>query len=900
MHVDRRVLFGGAGFVGFILAAYVVMQFLAPGSIPRTALSDATNPLLELAGLVLALVAIRKNADGPYRWTWIFLAVWAAANLFADATWGWYEVVLRSPLPSPSIADIGYPTSYPIGFLTVAFATWKGSGTLRTTEAALDALMITVGVGGLMWPLLLAPMLRNAPLGYSALASVAYPLGDLLVFAAFISLLFCTIRERPPRFLMVIWLAFAVQFFADIASFAQIASGIAYVSGGWVDSFWALPFALTGTATLMGLYPDGSARAPERQSDSVHRRALTYSRVLIPYLAVPIAGVLIWVQFERFGAVWNTDMKVLVYVGIALVVLLVVRQLVTLLRNRSLYSGLADLSRELSDRVHALAGMTRRLEELNTGAIHLNSLRALSEIMQGGLQLACSVTRSPAAWISLKGDDGSETVSAAFGPKDMLPVQGEAPETFLPEEGQRLEPVILEACGEKIGTLWLLKPAVDNEGPDLVQAVGAQLATAIDNTRRYEEVLRLAERDPLTGLYNHRGIHQRLAIEGRRAQQRGGELSLVMIDLDDFKLLNDTYGHPAGDRVLSQVSDTIRSVLRHTDLAGRVGGDEMMLVLPDTDRDGAVQMAQRLRETLSAEPFVADKGRKIPLRLSLGIATYPHDADTLTGLVGVADAGLYASKQRGGDTVTEPGAPPAPPVESVGLHGIAGRLMDIVGARDHYTRRHSDQVAMHALKLGEALGLPDASLDTLKLAAMLHDVGKLAVGPRVLRKPAALTDDEERSVRRHIDMSESIIRDLPRVAEVLEAVHSHHERYDGAGYPSGLFGEDIPLLGRILAVADAYAAMTVDRPYRAKLSADQARLELLKVAGSQLDPELVGRFPDSGQGPGQGSPGGGRVASPPGSVAARTLSPIPPRYAAPRRACGRRTPRCLPPGPAAA
>jgi diguanylate cyclase (GGDEF)-like protein len=845
MRIDRRVMFGGAGFLAFVLVVYAVMQMLTPESMPRIALSDAANPLLEIAVLALALAAVRKNANGEHRWTWIFLALWTGANLFADSTWAWYEVVLRSPLPSPSIADIGYLMSYPLGFLTVVFAIWKGSGRLRTIESALDALMITLGVAGLMWPLLLAPMLRDGPMSYSALVSLAYPLGDLLVFAAFASLLFSTLRERPPRFLMIIWLAFAFQLIADIVYFVGIASGTGYISGNWIDSMWALTWALSGIAALVNLYPSESQNAGAKPVGDWHGRylrGLSYPRLVVPYLAVPVAGALIWLQFSRFGAVWNADMQVLVYVGISLVAVLVIRQLVAMLHNRSLYSGLSDLSHELSDRVHALAGMTRRLEELNTGAIHLNSLRALSEIMQGGLQLACSITKCPAAWVSLKDAEGNETVAAAFGPKDMLPAVGETPQTPSADEPRHIEQVTLEARGEKIGNLWLLRAADDDEGPDLVHAVGAQLATAIDNTRRYEEVLKLAERDPLTGLLNHRAIHQRLAIEGRRSQQQGGRLSVVMIDLDDFKLLNDTYGHPAGDRVLSQVSDTIRSVLRQSDLAGRVGGDEMMLVLPDTDRAGAVQLAERLREELRASPFVADKGREIPLRLSLGIATYPADADTLTGLVTVADASLYASKQKGGDTITEPGTPEEPAAEPPGLRGIAGRLMDVVGARDHYTRRHSDRVAVYAARLGEALGLEDNSLETLRLAAMLHDVGKLGLRPRVLRKPAPLTDDEERSVRQHIDYGESIIRDLPRVAEVLDAVHAHHERFDGTGYPAGLLGEDIPLLGRILAVADAYAAMTIDRPYRLKLSADQARVELLKVAGTQLDPELVGRF----------------------------------------------------------
>jgi diguanylate cyclase (GGDEF)-like protein len=848
MRVDRRVLIGGAALVGSLAVVSAVTQLLPPGSTPRTTLADVYMPLLELCALVLTCLALRKNAGGPYRWTWLFLTLWVAANLFADIVWGWYEVGLHTPVPSPSIADFGYLISYPLGFLTVIFATWKASGRLRTVESSLDAMMLTLGIAGLGWPLLLAPLFESSPHGVSGLISLAYPLGDLLVVVAFASLLLSSLRQRPPRFLLVIWAAFLIQVVADSVYFSQMMTPGGYTSGGALDSTWAGVFALAGIAALMGMLPAtqgasaGAQRRARLRSSRPQRPELTYPRMLLPYLAVPTAGALIWAQFARFGAVWSTDMQVLVYIGIGLVALLVMRQFVTLLHNRRLNAGLSDLSRQLNDRVQSLAGVTERLEELNAGAIRLNSLRALSEIMQGGLELACSVTRSPAAWIALKDDGGTMSVAARFGQDEMLPAVGSAPDLIVPTEQQRLDEVELEVRGEKIGSLWLVKPVVDEQGPGLVRAVGAQLATAIDNTRRYEEVLRLAERDPLTGLFNHRGIHQRLAVEGRRAQQRGGMLSLVMIDLDDFKLLNDTYGHPAGDRVLSRVSEAIRDVLRHTDLAGRVGGDEMMLVLPNTDRAGAMQMAERLREALSSKPFVAGKNRGIPLRISLGVATYPADADTLTGLVGVADASLYASKQRGGNTITEAGTTEEPPVEATGLRGIAGRLMDVVGARDHYTRRHSDQVTVHALELGQSLGLPDESLETLKLAAMLHDVGKLGMGPRVLRKPAPLTIDEERSVRRHIDIGEMIIRDLPRVTGVLEAVHAHHERYDGTGYPAGLFGEDIPLLARILAIADAYAAMTIDRPYRSKLTPERARLELLKVSGSQLDPELVGRF----------------------------------------------------------
>ncbi len=846
MSVDRRVLTGGAALVAFVVAVHVLTRAVPAGS--AATLVDLALPLLQATVLALTCLAFRRNRASRYRWTWALLGLWLAANLFADSAWGWYEVVLRAEPPVPSPADIGYLITYPLAFLTVVFVAWKAAGRLRAVQGALDAMMFTVGAAGLLWPLMLAPLLQSSGPGLQHVINLAYPLGDLLVIMAFASLLLGSFQERPPRFLVVIWVAFLVQVVADSLYFVGMAQGGSYQSGGLLDSLWTMVFALAGVAALMGIYPGQEhAAAPERHMSVVlpilrdGGSALGYSRMLLPYLALPLIGAMILMQFARYGPRWDSESRPLAYLGFALVALLVIRQYVTLVENRRLNAGLSTLSRELSDRVRVLADLTERLEELNAHANRLNSLHVLTEVMQGGLGLACSVTKSPAAWITLTHEDGTEPVAATAGPAEEVPDIGStsAPP---PPAGHRIDEVKLGARGGKIGSLWLVRPLVDDEGPDLVQAVGAQIATAIDNTRRYEEALRLAERDPLTGLLNHGGIHERLAIEGRRVQQHGGFLSLVMIDLDDFKLLNDTYGHPAGDRVLAQVSEAINGVLRQSDLAGRVGGDEMMLVLPDTDRGGALRLAERLRERLSSKPFMADKGLAIPIRLSFGVATYPTDANSLAHLVGVADASLYASKQRGGDTITEAGAKEELPVQDRGLRAVASRLMDVVGARDHYTRRHSDRVVVYALDLGQALGLPEESLETLRLAAMLHDVGKIGVGARLLRKPAPLTGDEEIAVRRHVDIGETIIRDLPRVAELLEAVHAHHERHDGKGYPAGLAGEDIPLLARILAVADAYSAMVVDRPYRRKLTGEQAKAELLRVAGTQLDPELVQRF----------------------------------------------------------
>jgi putative nucleotidyltransferase with HDIG domain len=165
-----------------------------------------------------------------------------------------------------------------------------------------------------------------------------------------------------------------------------------------------------------------------------------------------------------------------------------------------------------------------------------------------------------------------------------------------------------------------------------------------------------------------------------------------------------------------------------------------------------------------------------------------------------------------------------------------------VGARDHYTRRHSEDVVLYALSLGEAMDLCEGDLATLHVAAMLHDVGKIAVPVHLLRKPSTLSTGEEEVVRRHVDMGAAMIKDMPRLAEVAKAVYAHHERHDGSGYPTEASGEGIPLLGRILAIADAYSAMTLDRPYRKTLTPTQARVELEKAASTQFDPELVHRF----------------------------------------------------------
>ncbi len=371
----------------------------------------------------------------------------------------------------------------------------------------------------------------------------------------------------------------------------------------------------------------------------------------------------------------------------------------------------------------------------------------------------------------------------------------------------------------------------------------AELAgEAVRNAKLLRRLRGLSESDSLTGLANHRKLHEVLAHEQARAERYGSHFSLVMLDIDEFKLLNDTHGHPAGDAVLRQVGTLLSEQTRAADVVGRYGGDEFLLVLPETTADEAGLLAEKLRAALREAPYVTAAGEQIPIRASFGIAAYPEDVPDANGLVVLADANLYASKRRGGDAVTGSEEERALRDVEGGTFGLFESLVTAVDNKDRYTRRHSEEVTEYALAISRELGLSDESQRVLRVAALLHDVGKIGVPDRILRKPGRLTAAEYEVVKGHSLLGETIIASIPDVEEIRAAVASHHERYDGNGYPHGLAREAIPLLGRIMAVADTYSAMTTDRPYRKALTREEAISELRTCSGTQFDPQIAETF----------------------------------------------------------
>ena len=382
------------------------------------------------------------------------------------------------------------------------------------------------------------------------------------------------------------------------------------------------------------------------------------------------------------------------------------------------------------------------------------------------------------------------------------------------------------------------------EEVETLAAVAKQAAIVIENARLHERLEEQATTDPLTGLYNHRQIHERLDEEFARASRSSQPLAVMMLDMDNLKFFNDSCGHLVGDESLRFAAGLFSKALRVSDILGRYGGDEFLAVLPETGREQAEQIGQRIVSLLAEHPFsIADSGQRVPLGVSIGVACYPEDGVGTRELLALADAALYEAKGLGGGRVVSAHSnviePPA--AWSLGF-GFLQSLLNALAHKDPYTRKHCEDNVRYVDRLADRLHLPADAKESLRKAALLHDVGKIAVPDSTLLKPGPLDSDEWAVMRQHVQFGETIVRGIAQISDAIEPVATHHERYDGTGYPRGLKGDEIPLLGRLLAAVDAYSAMTLDRPYRKALSHEEAKEELRKGSGSQFDPVVVDAF----------------------------------------------------------
>ena len=359
-------------------------------------------------------------------------------------------------------------------------------------------------------------------------------------------------------------------------------------------------------------------------------------------------------------------------------------------------------------------------------------------------------------------------------------------------------------------------------------------------TRQTVQLLEATRRDALTNSLNHGSLVDSLTHAVEAAKSAGGTVRVALVDIDNFTLLNTTHGHAAGDRALLEVAGLLRSDLPERCVWGRYGPDEFLIISPDDDGTLERELA-RLREAMAHVSLRFDSSESLPVTVSASICEYPVNGTSVTTLLSAAAITLDDAKTSGGDVVRVAEAKPPTLVYTSSFDVLQGLVL-AVDTKDRYTRRHSEDVARYSDFLGRQIGLDAEMRQAVHTAGLLHDVGKIGIPDGILRKPGVLTDEEREIVKQHVALGNLIVRDLPDIERIRAGVRYHHERWDGRGYLAGLAAEDIPLIARILAVGDAFSAMTTTRPYRKALSVEEALRRLSEAAGSQLDEHLVTAF----------------------------------------------------------
>jgi diguanylate cyclase (GGDEF)-like protein len=441
----------------------------------------------------------------------------------------------------------------------------------------------------------------------------------------------------------------------------------------------------------------------------------------------------------------------------------------------------------------------------------------------------------------------------------------------------------------------------------LLHTLADLISGALHHALAFQKAQEQAITDGLTGVKTHRFFMEALFAEWKRSTRAGRPFSVVLIDVDRFKFINDFHGHPEGDLVLKHLGRTLEESCRSSDVVARYGGDEFVILMPETDAEQGHRLAQKLHSCMLADPLLREKGTTT----SMGLATFPLHGSTPQELIKIADASMYLAKHQGGNAVstadhfdvTEAGqwkrdvleaylgftlkrlfstgpeafeeiherlehfsqslaatemspamaTDPAqrafdaetPRTPSLAVIETMTRLALAIDAKDPYTQGHSQKVADYAALMAAESGLREDEVEDVRLAGLLHDVGKVGIPASILSKNGPLNPDEWEAMKEHARLGDRLLEPLPSLNHVRRMVCHHHEMFDGSGYPDCLAGETIPLGARIIAIADAYDTITSDRTYKKARTPGEAVTELIRCAGSQFDPHLVRLFAEA-------------------------------------------------------
>jgi len=416
---------------------------------------------------------------------------------------------------------------------------------------------------------------------------------------------------------------------------------------------------------------------------------------------------------------------------------------------------------------------------------------------------------------------------------------------------------------------YLQKPLNIDEAKILIVKALKMQELSIENRELLDRLKELNLKDIHTELYNYKYLMERLDSELIRAKRFALSLSALMIDIDYFNSINNLYGHEYGDRILKEFARYLKRFVRGMDVVSRYSGEEFIVLLPETEKDGAVKYAERLLEDVKKHIFDPN-GEKIRLKISIGLISFPQDGiepgASSSVIINLVREVLLRAKESGGAglaTLDDNKAKVFPEdgdKEDIKIlkEKLSGMEKDAkqsfmesiyafaktIEAKDYYTSEHGDIMVSFVSKLGKKLNLSEKDMENLKHAAILHDLGKIGIPDNILNKNGKLTGEEYAVIKKHPQIGAEIIRPIHFLKDIIPMILYHHERFDGLGYPAGLKGEDIPFNARIVAVADVYHALISDRPYR-KAFAKEDALEIIRQgAGTQFDPEIAKVFID--------------------------------------------------------
>lgn len=771
-----------------------------------------------------AQLDIRQTRD---RTGWMCIATGALAIAVAEITLllgyageGPSESLAWEPWLAFSIGYIGL-----IAGLVLLAGIPRGPG---GAKRVLDAALLSSGLGTAVWYFRLRPMVEGRELDFGALMlDLEFLTGDLLLLVAACYLAMVAVRARSlnPASTMLAGGAFMFThgtiLGAPMAAAAEGAVQLLHVAE-------VIGFSLIATSALARA--DTTDRPLIESNGSQGAEFSEHVRWLEPYL--PIAAAL-----GAFGTVMAYELVevrtltmasfapgalMLGLAGLRQMAALVEKQREIRLLNASLEATVLRRTQQLERRHRLAKGISSSLDATRVMREAVRHVYELLDAREATLRL------SPRAAEDLSREDDPEFIENGLS-LDF-------------EELNETATASVVWADREFGTLSVSRrdKPFDATDQEVLRSVALEVGAALSNAVLFRRAVLSATRDNLTGLANHAAAMRRI-FEDMESHQYPA-YAVLMIDIVNFKLFNDCYGHEAGDRMLIEVGRLLRSFVRDDTHVGRVGADEFILALPGLTTEEALVRGGAIREKLLEGEFdFTGSSDRVPLEISIGVAG--TDERLLDPYELLAEANLsLGMAMRSRDRVCSARLSELSREADDESFGLLEMFVTAIDNKDAYTKHHSDDVAHFALMIARELGYSEDEMATVRRAALLHDIGKICVPNHVLNKPGKLTDREFEIIKQHPAVGAMIVQSIPGLGELVDGVLYHHERFDGFGYPEGLAGAEIPEMGRLIAVADAFSAMTTDRPYRRGMDYDVALEQVELGKGTQFDPVMAEAF----------------------------------------------------------